>query len=336
MTAPAGRKGFTLVELLVVTGLLVSLFALVAGGLGRPAVGTVVRRASQDLASRLLSAQSRALGKPEGSALIVTPDSTNPRLGVVILDAAAQPLIAVDADKLPPPAPSEAAMPPTDAALPYAPLYLGAGADPEVRESAYKVRFSPEVGGPITCDQSPWFAYASGTVTFRTAAGQTVGNTVWPKTKAQARRAIVARYPIAGLPGPPIAKEVAIDLRHSGVGEDPAAPHGYGRFEGLASIAVAYEQVGRVGEIMRRVLEAATRSVTDQPIAPNAPIYFLFAPRSDILEGRNTLANAQSVWVAVNPHTGRVTVAENVPQSAEDKNALTAARQKAREGTAIK
>lgn len=318
------RRGFTLVELLVVMGLLAALFALVLGGLGRPNVATNARRTAQDLASRLLSTQSRALGKPEGASLIVAPDAANARMGTAILDAVTQPLVTGSVSGMPPSNPRQTSVA----------VSITAAAD--VLASAYKIRFQASgTNGQLSPGASPWFAYASGMASFRASAGQTLANTIWPNTASQANEAVIARYPTpVSSGGAAMAQQIAIDLRHSGMGQDPTASHGYGRFENNGSIAVAYEQVGRVGEVMRKVQES--RTATDQPIEPNGVIYFLVALRDDILAGRNTLANAQSVWVAINPQTGRVTVAENIPQSAEDKAALSAARANARAGASIK
>jgi len=323
MKIAATRRAFTLVELLVVAGLLAALFALVLGALGRPNVAAGVRRAAQEFASRLLAVQSRALGKPEGAALLLVPDATNSRFGTVVLDAVTHPWVTGSAS----------GMPPSDPRVTVAAVTVNA--DPDVLATAYKVRFQGDsFGAQVSPGSSPWFAFSSGTARFRGTAGQTLGNTIWPRTSNQARQAVLARYPTPGGSGSPMQKLVAVDLRHSGMGEDPAASHGYGRFEDSGSIAVAYEQVGRVGEVMRRVQE--TRTAADQPIEPNGVIYFLFVARDDILAGRNTLANAQSVWVAINPQTGRVTVAENVPQTTEDSTAVAAARQLARLGAAMK
>lgn len=323
MKIAAARRAFTLVELLVVAGLLAALFALVLGALGRPNVAAGARRAAQEFASRLLAVQSRALGKPEGAALLLVPDPTNSRFGTVVLDAVTHPWVTGSAT----------GMPPSDPRVTSATVTVNA--DSDVLATAYKVRFQGDsVGAQVSPGSSPWFAFSSGTVRFRGTAGQTLGNTIWPRTSNQAKQAVLARYPTPGGSSSPMPKLVAVDLRHSGLGEDPAASHGYGRFENTGTIAVAYEQVGRVGEVMRRVQEARTAS--DQPIEPNGVIYFLFVARDDVLAGRNTLANAQSVWVAINPQTGRVTVAENVPQAAEDSTAVAAAREKARAGVAMK
>jgi type II secretory pathway pseudopilin PulG len=323
MKIAAARRAFTLVELLVVAGLLAALFALVLGALGRPNVAAGARRAAQEFASRLLAVQSRALGKPEGAALLLVPDPTNSRFGTVVLDAVTHPWVTGSAT----------GMPPSDPRVTSATVTVNA--DSDVLATAYKVRFQGDsVGAQVSPGSSPWFAFSSGTVRFRGTAGQTLGNTIWPRTANQAKQAVLARYPTPGGSSSPMPKLVAVDLRHSGLGEDPAASHGYGRFENTGTIAIAYEQVGRVGEVMRRVQEARTAS--DQPIEPNGVIYFLFVARDDVLAGRNTLANAQSVWVAINPQTGRVTVAENVPQATEDSTAVAAAREKARAGVAMK
>jgi type II secretory pathway pseudopilin PulG len=324
MNATRPRRAFTLVELLVVTGLLVSLFTLVAGGLARPNLASSVKRTAQDLASRLLAVQSRAIGKPEGAALIIAPDAANARLGTMVLDAVTHPWVTVA---------SGSGMPPDNPRLTNGMVTLTADAD--VLAAAYKVRFQTTAGGgQVSPAASPWFAYMSGTVRFRGSAGQTLANTIWPKTPKQAEQAVIARYPTPGGSGAPMSKQVAIDLKHSGVGETPAALNGYGQFESKGSIAVAYDQVGRIGEVMRKVQQ--TRTADDQPIEPTGVIYFLVVPRDDVLSNRNTLANAQAVWVAINSQTGRVTVAENIPQSAEDATAVAAARANARAGAGMK
>lgn len=312
------RRAFTLVELLVVMSLLAALFALVLGGLGRQSSATTVRRTAQDTASRLLAVQSRALGKAEGAALVIVPDPNATRMGTSVLDAITYPLVTGSVTGMPPADPRQ-----TSATV----TFTGAPVD------AYKIRFQlSDTNGHLSSATSPWFAYEAGVARFRDSAGQTLGNTIWPR---RANQAVLARYPACtSTAGVFMSNQVAIDLRHSGMGEDPAAAHGYGRFEGTGSIAVAYEQVGRVGEVMRRVQEA--RTAADQPIEPNGVIYFLVGLREDIQAGRNTLASIQSVWVAINPQTGRVTVAENIPQTAEDKTALAAARANARLGASVK
>ena len=329
MTTFRSAKGFTLVELLVVAGLLATVFALIVGGIGRPNVASSVRRTAQDFGSRLLATQSRALGRREGAALILVPSSDDPRLGTIVLDAVAQPWITTGVNGgLPPAQPRSTSG--TVSLL----------ANPPVPDTGYKIRFQGAGGDQETSPgPSPWFAYTftsatTGMIRFRTSAGQSLGNTIWPKTADQAKQAVIACYPTPYISGPAMAKQVAIDLKHSGMGEDPDGGSGYGRFQGMGSIAIAYESAGRVGEVMKKISE--NRSPSDQPIEPTGIIYFFVVPRADILESRNTLANTQSLWVAINPHTGRVTVAENITQSAETNAALSAARKNARAGASIK
>lgn len=324
MTNRRPRSGFTLVELLVVTGLLASLMAMVIGGFRSSDDRSKVRRAAQDLASRLTATQSRALRTPQGAALIIVPSVDSPRMGTVILDGISHPWIVANVDS---------GMPPADPRSTNAAVTVDADAD--TLATAYKIRFQGSAGsGRISPACSPWFAFSSGTTKFRTSAGQTLANTIWPKTEDAAKECVLARYPTPGPSSGEILKQAAIDLRHSGVGETPDAPHGYGRFEDKGSIAVAYGQIGRVDEVMRRVQESRTDA--DQPMEASGVIYFLVVPRSDILTSRNTLANPAAVWVAINPHTGRVSVSENLPQATEDKAAVSAARQNARAGVAMK
>ena len=64
------RGAFTLVELLVVMAICAVLMTLVLTG-ARPSQRGQVKQAAQSLASVLLAAQSRALGKPAGAAIVM-------------------------------------------------------------------------------------------------------------------------------------------------------------------------------------------------------------------------------------------------------------------------
>jgi len=295
------RRGFTLVELLVVAGILAVLFALVVGSSGqRP---TAIR-AAQELASMLLSAQSRALGRTEGAAVIIEPDASVPRNGAVVHDGTMLPPIII--------------------AAPAGVL----GAHPDLA-NGYKVRFRQKVGAVsptsfITI--SPWLALQAGVPVRRESAGQTVANTII-KPVGAAIEALVVRYPTMGAKASKLSTAIAVDLRHSGVGEDPAAAHGHGRFENQGPIAVIFDQTGRVAEVIMRV---GTPGGTE-PIVPNEIIYFYFAERKDI-NASQSLGSDRSAWVAINPQTGRINVSANV-QSAE--TGLVAARDKARKAIAL-
>jgi hypothetical protein len=64
---------------------------------------------------------------------------------------------------------------------------------------------------------------------------------------------------------------------------------------------------------------------------PVEPIYFLVAARADIdANPDQSLASDRSLWVAIQPQTGRVTVSSNIAQAGKDQVALRAARANAR------
>jgi predicted exporter len=83
---------------------------------------------------------------------------------------------------------------------------------------------------------------------------------------------------------------------------------------------------------MQQVLSPASR--VSQPLHPVSPVYLLVASQNDA-ENDTALANDASVWVVVQPQTGRVAVSSNVAQSDKDANALRAARAKARQAIAV-
>jgi type II secretory pathway pseudopilin PulG len=321
------RRGLTIVELLVVTGLMAAVFGLVMV-MGRPSPSSTIRQAAREFASLLLAAQSRGLGVTEGAAVIIQPLGSD--LGTVVYEAEMLPLLrGCMCDGMPPePGQVEATL-----------TFLNGLPSAAERLTAYKIRFG---SAPEEAEQqplSPWYAFTPpNTARFRQTSGQTAGNTVWPRA-AGVLEAYLARFPVRGDSALTFSKQVAIDLRHSGVGEElssPADGHGYGTFAGKGSLAVVYDDVGRVGEVMRWVDPADQRPPDDQPIVPTQTIYFLFAPRSEIEAGANTLANSSAIWVAINPQTGRVTVANNVPQEGDGSTALAAARENARTGASLK
>ena len=316
MTARRDLKGFTLVELLVVTGLMASLLGLLVA-VGRPNVKSTVRRTAQDFAGSCLATQSRALGNPQGAGVMVVPAAGSSRVGTTVVDAVMQPLTTGNVSGWPPADPRQTSA-----------LVSVSSVDPTIVANAFKVRFQTLSGDVI----SPWYSYSTGTASFRTATGQTQQNTIWPKG-GSGLQASLAQYPSAGASILALPKQVAIDLEYSGVGETTTASHGYGRFNGLGTVAISFDDVGRLSEVMRNV--QASPSPIGQPIVAAETVYLLFAARSDI-EQNSSLSNDTSIWVAINPLSGRTTLAANVPQSATDAAALKAARAKAREGSALK
>lgn len=316
------RTGMTLVELLVVTGLMATLLGLVLTGL-RSDPNADPLQAAREFASVVLAAQSRALGKPEGAAVIVEA-GIDGRIGATVHEARSQPLILTGVTGIPP-------------------MNSGTTAAPATFQAdvagGYKVRFQAPAGGGAI-EVSPWFRLqppattgGSGTVSYRSGAGQTPDNTIWPKGDS-GLQAVLAREPVPGGSPVTLAKQVAIDLRHSGVGDEPTALHRFGRLEGNGPVAIVFDEVGRIADVMQGVGNTSATPV--DPLVPTQPIYFLFAVRDDITTGRNTLASDKAIWVAIHPLSGRVSVAANVPQSAETATALRAARENVRRGMTVK
>ncbi|MEX0671565.1 MAG: hypothetical protein WD060_14030 [Pirellulales bacterium] len=216
-------------------------------------------------------------------------------------------------------------------------------ADADDLQHGYKIQFGG-VGSSSSFPYqppAPWMALAApaagggaSTVSFRTSASQAPTNTVWPEpTKAVGGGNNpfdfqVARYPLKAEVALELPKSVAVDLRYSGIGDDPTTAWG-----GLANdgaIALVFDSIGGVDALMQQVLGAASMR-TNQPIQPVQPFYLLVTARSEIEDSTfPALSSPKALWIAVHPQTGRVTVASNVPQTDTDAAALRAARAKAR------
>jgi prepilin-type N-terminal cleavage/methylation domain-containing protein len=330
MIAPAGRRGFTLVELLVVTGLIGSLLAIVVVGLrSEGSEATQLRRSAQAFASALLAAQSRAIGNPSGAGVLIDPIGVQ---GLVISSALMQPMITGSVSN---------GMPPSDPAVTSATIQVTpTNADLADLIHGYQIMFGPPPAGDpaqLIRPESAWFSYAplttgSAVVRFRPFGGQTGLNTIWPRSEGEPVYATIARYPSKGDAVATMDKLVAVDLRHSGMGSDPST--GFGRLDGKGAVAVTFDRTGSVREIMQSVLATTARS-TD-PQIPKQPIYFLVAPRADIDNSSvNVLSRQDVVWVTIFPQTGRVAVSSNVPQTGTDTAALIAARANATLGIPI-
>ena len=296
------QPAFTLVELLVVASIMAMLFGLILSVGRGGGEKSSVRRAAQEFASMLLAAQSRALGRPEGAAVIVEAEAGQPRLGTVLHDAAGLPPVVVGV--------------------------AGDGAldnNPALSEG-YKVRFRMTAGDGFAT-VSPWLSLRNNQAQRREAVGQTVANTV--KVPPAADEAVVARYPALGIKPVKLSKKVAIDLQHSGVGDDPTAAHRHGRFQDYAPVAVVFDQTGRGAEVIQQVGTAGGPPV--DPIVPAEIIYFLFSDR-EAIDQNTSLGSEKSVWVAVNPQSGRINVSSNEPSA---NGSLVDARSKARQAIAI-
>ena len=292
------RSGFTIVELLVVAGLMAALLGLVLAG-GRPNV--TPRRMAQEFASMLLAAQSRALGRPEGAAVIIEVDPSNAALGVTLHEGIG--------------------MPPVVVACPAGALSLS----DDLKANGYRMRFQSRSGGG-TSNASPWLALRNGVPARRDSAGQTPDNTIVIPPSANPE-AVVVRYPVTGPKPLQLPSQVGVDLKNSGLGELPTATHGLGTFDNKGRLAVVFDQTGRVAEIIPHCGGPPVAGL--DPTVPTGLIYFLFATRPDIA-ANEMLTNDKSAWVAISPQTGRINVSSNVPGAS-----LTINRENARRGVAV-
>lgn len=339
MTA-SPRRGFTLVELLVVTGLMASLLGLVLAGM-RPGVSSQVRSLAQDLSSAILVAQSRAIGNDAGAALVIVPGTANiPTFGAnAVFYADVPPLVTGSLTPPSAPLPPVYDVPPKLASSGSLSLtststviyLMPNNADPSDLAFGYRIRFS---GTSPFIATGPWmnFAFgtvASSTVAFRSSANQTLDNLVWPIVPPGATLQFeIARYPVQSTPAIDIKNLAAIDLRYSGVGD--AMTGLYGTLGGKGSITIAFSRNGGFDCVM----QFGTGSVpTVSPITPTAPLYLLIASLANIQAG-SSLATADSRWLVLAPGTGRMTVAPNVAVSGTTQGDVVNARANARQGIA--
>lgn len=326
------RGGFTITELLVVTAIMLTLMGFVVTGARGSRTSGNVRRGAQQLASILLASQSLSLGSPTGAAVIIDPHG---RIGDVVSQGRRFPFIEGIVEQ---------GLPATDATVSATSQTIRlktTNDDVASLVNGYKIRFLDRgqgADGPV----SEWFSLSCHTppvavASIRSENGQTSHTALWPTTAASGTLSFqAARYPIPAGFSQSLPEGVAIDLRQSGY-------EGMTNWESLAgkgAIAVGFDSVGSVDALMQNVLPAAGQSRTIQPISPYEHIYFFVTLRADIEAAIldptfNTLASDKALWVVVHPRTGRVTIAENVPQVAADANALRAARVKARQGTSI-
>ncbi len=318
MTALRSRpvKGFTLVELLVVAGLMAGMLGLMLAT-SRPDPGVQLRRFSQSVSSSILATQTRALGNESGAALVITAPS--------VTSVAASELFFAD---IPP------AITGSISAVPNVPIISGAAGvltlspdNADSVENGYRIRFLNAAS--VTTPRTPWFRFsasgtATGTASFDAAVSQTARNTIWPMTSGSSMAFQLGLFPRASTPAFPVIKQAGIDLRYSGVGDDPLST--FGKLEGSTPICICFDRTGRLD-----CLIGSLPSQPQVPFTPTAPLYLLLASLVDI-EANRALQSEASRWLVIAPGTGRTSLAKNLPQTGGTPTDVIAARLHARAG----
>jgi hypothetical protein len=131
-------------------------------------------------------------------------------------------------------------------------------------------------------------------------------------------------FPRASTPAFPVIKQAGIDLRYSGVGDDPLST--FGKLEGTTPICICFDRTGRLD-----CLIGSLPSQPQVPFTPTAPLYLLLASLVDI-EADRALQSEASWWLVIAPGTGRTSLAKNLPQTGGTPADVKAARLHARAG----
>jgi type II secretory pathway pseudopilin PulG len=325
MSGSATRRAFTLVELLVVTGLMAGLLGLVLT-VGRPSGRSQVSQLLQLTSSAVLATQTRAIGREAGAALILEPGVTGSTCNAVF-QADAPPFLQGSGSTG---MPSEAL-----AGNSYVISFGLRNGMPADLSQGYRIRFS---GTAPSTPPSPWFRFASsgttasGTVALRASSSQTLDNTGWPScivgVTGTSWLCEVAGFPRKGPSLVEPLKFAAIDLRFSGVGDTVAGD--YGSLAAKGPIAICFNRNGRLDAVMQ--FGGGTTPFI-QPLEPSSPLYLLIATLSDIQENRS-LQSTASRWLVISPDTGRVSIAVNVAVTGTTEADIVASRSNARLGIA--
>lgn len=324
MKSNASHKGFTLVELLVVTGLMASILGLVLAGF-RPNEESQIRQAAETLASAIRHTQTRAMQSPHGAALIIvtgTAISTNSVWEGDILP----PILGSGSFTANPSGLSGTLVSPPTSIITADGLRAG-----------YQISFSMGMSGPW----GPSFGFVglatSGTVELQPELGQRPDTTVLPTAGFVWYQA--TQRPAKGT-AVVLPKLAVIDTRWSSVGHDidseasfvnnavvsgnlviPSLVSPYTNsllsfaqaMGGAAEVAICFDRTGALSSLV--VLPAAGMPLKSYaPIKPTSPIYFLVSGASVMAAAPTALdavRSASPTWVAIDPASGAVQTGKN-------------------------
>lgn len=275
------QRGFTLIELLVVVAIMGTLMGLVAIS-NRPSRKTQLRQAAQSVASLVIAAQSNALDSDVGSALWIADNG--------IYDANPQQNERLELTSV-----SMSNVMATTCQLNGL----------TVNEDAYRVRFVSNSSD--TLPSSPWFDVNGQVASFQSPA-QTSLNTIWPARfysdpSDPQCDAEFDLHPLKTGLAYQFPKLALIDLRYSGIGSTGSLP---------ADAAVVFDRGGKIESYFTDMPSSASYSPA------MSTLYLCIAYAPDVLALAATLASEDTVWVAIEPNTGRASLGWNVPTELND------------------
>jgi prepilin-type N-terminal cleavage/methylation domain-containing protein len=282
------QRGFTLIELLVVVAIMGVFMGLVAIS-NRPSRKTQLRQAAQSVASLVIATQSNALESDVGSALWISEDG--------IYDANPQQNERLNPD----PENVVCASSHPDTQKPYCQLQYANGMAIPFPEHACRVRFISTSSS--TQPPSPWFDVDVNLSYAMFGSSQTSVNTIWPARFYSDPNApqCAAEFDLSPLKTglayqwPKLAK---IDRRYSGIGSMGSLP---------ADAVVVFDRSGKIEAYFTGMSGSASS------VPAMATLYLCVAHAPDVDGGAATLASEDTVWVAIEPNTGRASLGWNVP-----------------------